>query len=123
MTSVGPLCLKLIWGWGTTELGVVLTCAGVIQVVSELFIARRMIARYGEATTALAGGCGLAVTVLTLYMSHNAVVSCGVMAVLCQAWGLVKSPLIGIVGRYAPPATRGTCCSCITLTLLYFCTV
>jgi MFS family permease len=107
MCSVGSLAWRKIYGWGTTEMGIILVFAGVIQVVNEAFLAKKLIANYGAINVAMVTTLGLSATTLFTFMVHVPVPHLILQALMCSFWGLLKSPVIVVVGQYAPPAARG----------------
>jgi predicted MFS family arabinose efflux permease len=50
---------------------------------------------------------GVSVSTLFTFMIHKEVPHLFMMVLLCASWGLIKTPMVFIVGQYAPPASRG----------------
>jgi len=106
-SSVAPLAWEDLFGWGSSELGAIQSVAGVIQVVADAFIARRAMAKVGafNLCSAMALLCGVG-TILA-FLVHIIVPHLLLVALIFVGWGMIKTPMITIVGQYAAPENRG----------------
>jgi predicted MFS family arabinose efflux permease len=106
-SSVGPLAWEDLFGWGSTQLGIIQSVAGIIQVLADAFLARRAMAKFGAFNLCSAMALLTGVATILAFLVDVIVPHLLLVAFIFVGWGMIKTPMITIVGQYAPPEVRG----------------
>jgi len=107
MSTMEVFAGPAIWGIGPPELGGMVALFGVIVVLLEVFMMKKILKRFSESSTVICASFVLCVSSTCACVSHNFAVHMVFWICGCAAFGIVKTPLALIVAKFVSDESRG----------------
>jgi len=107
MSTMEVFAGPAIWGIGPPELGGMIALFGVIVVLLEVCMMKKILKRFSESSTVICASFVLCVSSTCACVSHNFAVHMVFWICSCAAFGIVKTPLALIVGKFVCEESRG----------------
>lgn len=115
LAAVAQRGLENIWvlysgyryGWSTIEVGLSLTAVGLLFALSQAFLIKRMVPRFGERRALLIGLIVSAFGLFLYAIAPEGWMAYVIMLVHIPGWALVMPSLQSVLSRATPPDQQG----------------